>query len=278
MPLRRRLRRARLTFTLLTTPLLLAPAMAGAQPDPAEAAPPPATPAPLPDPQPPAESAPPSAEPAPAQPAPPPAEPAPPPATPAPAQPGPWPQGRSAPDWENPPHRRPEPPPIRFGLQGQTVLDTGLFFTLSRTTFRFNMDEASQTQFSLAPALGFFVREDFLIQLRVRWSHLSQDTDHETTFGLGGAVAFNVPASDHLSLSPTIAVMRLSTDSEVSGTDTSFTRLMATFSAYLLYHPTAHIFIGLGPSLSTSYRTRINGVEGLAVTVVGADGMIGAWW
>ncbi len=118
-----------------------------------------------------------------------------------------------------------------------------------------------------------------LITLRVRYNRVSQDSDHQATFGVGVGAGLNVPASDSLSLMPAVTVMRLNTKTKDGGSpEVSFTRLMATFSGHLLYHPTAHLFLGLGPALSTSLRSDVDGVEGLSMTVVGADGMIGAWW
>jgi hypothetical protein len=152
-----------------------------------------------------------------------------------------------------------------FGNQGQVAIanDFSLLFS--------HANETSSLQ--LAPAVDYFLAPQLSLGGQVSFGYTSfKGGGHETTFGLGPRVGYNIPLTPMFSLFPRVVLSYTHT----SGTGFDSTNLLGLFLfAPFLFHPVPHFFIGFGPSIGGNFA---GGESGNRFVVFTLESTVGGYF
>jgi hypothetical protein len=130
-----------------------------------------------------------------------------------------------------------------FGNTGQVAIasDFTLFFSHAN----------DNSSLSLAPAVDYFFMPQLSLGGQVRFDYDSfEGGGHQTSFGLGPRVGYNIPLAPMFSLFPRVVLSY--THNSATGAEDS--NLLGLFLyAPFLFHPVPHFFIGFGPSFGGNF-------------------------
>lgn len=195
-----------------------------------------------------------------------------------------------------------EPPKPRFGQAGQVAISGAFSLDLGNLSFT----ETEQSSFSLEinPSAHYFVSENLSIGGSVSMRYRSATyplTEREPVvsfdesslgFGVSAIVGLNLPASERVSFWPRASIA-VSTDKLTAPStlglavnrngqyvpygDMRETAIAAQLWVPLLYHPTAHLFLGFGPM---AYVDLYHSVEEFTNRRIffGATSLVGGWF
>jgi len=187
------------------------------------------------------------------------------------------------------------PPPVRlasrFGDRGQLAISND--FDLSVVNQSISDDGGSTTTLSVAPAADYFVARNLSVGGMVSLAYATstsggQVTTSQTTFGIGPRVGYDIPFGDRFSLWPRIAF--LFSDASAPPISGAFGSSAPAYSvttfdiqlfAPLLWHPSAHFFVGLGPffqtDLASTYSSGGTSSSWMKTTAFGVKLDLGGW-
>ena len=149
-----------------------------------------------------------------------------------------------------------------------------------------NMGGPSSTSFAIAPSADYFVAPNVSIGGGIGVSRDSGGADGiflsgltVTTIAVTARVGYNLPLSDAFSLWPRLALayghVNVSGDNGVSG---SGYVIPLTVFVPVLWHPTQHFFVGLGPVLSTDLMSKEEGNDAVKTTDIGVEATLGGYF
>ena len=188
----------------------------------------------------------------------------------------------------DPPAPKPVTEPLpspRFGQRGQVVLSADFELTV-RTQWSDGDDPRSSSSFAVAPSFDAFVADDFTLGAFASYGATKSRAfapdgslgDYTTTTGaLGGRIGFNAPLgrwlswwprfslgwSESSSVAAIVAPSAAATQAARAGYDYTQSGFYVYLQAPLLVHPSAHWFLGVGPTL---YQDLSRGYKGLELT------------
>ena len=160
-----------------------------------------------------------------------------------------------------------------FGEQGQLFFDANLggSFVYEKVSFMDNSN--STTTIRLVPSLMFFLAPNIAVGGAVSFTRISDDNDSLTALGIGPAAGFNLPLSPLASLLPQLSLGYVHvSDGTNSGYQIAFSVL-----APVLLHIAPHLFIGVGPSFTYSFISKVEGNDAPKTTNFTLGAVIGGW-
>jgi hypothetical protein len=169
-----------------------------------------------------------------------------------------------------------------LGQAGQIAIQSDFQISFSRTTVSAaeGEDPESSTTIVLGPALDFFVARNVSIGAQVLFARLSSDDFSITTVGVAPRLGYFVPLGPRLGLWPAVSVAyeRSSTDlgddfDSVSGYD-----IQLGVRAPLLFQPTDHFFVGIGPVFATQLVSKVDDEDSDKLTSFGLASTVGGHW
>jgi hypothetical protein len=113
------------------------------------------------------------------------------------------------------------------------------------------------TSLQLAPAVDYFVLNNFSIGGFVAVNYVTSGDNHSTRFSIGPRVGYNFALSDLVSIWPKVGFSYAST-SATEGRTVGDTIVSTTISGSalalnafvpIMFHPVKHFFVGFGPFL-----------------------------
>lgn len=166
-------------------------------------------------------------------------------------------------------------PSYRFGEESQLALSSDAALSIEHTS------RGDTTSITLAPAVDYFVMENFSIGGFISFRYYTAGETDTTVFGIGPRVGYNLPLNDSVSIWPKVGFSFSSSSSstevgededvEISrsvGNDGIALNLFVPF----MFHPAQHFFAGFGPFLDTD----LSGDN--RATVFGAKLTLGGWF
>lgn len=203
---------------------------------------------------------------------------------------------------EMPPEVVLEAPPPSFGSQGEFVVTAASDLDIGATSY--SVSEASSFGFTIAPGFDYFIVENFSIGLSGSFAYgESKGYDaagnllrrRASTITGGPRIGFNLPLGSRVSWYPRVTLgvesvhyrdtvakenENAAETSNALGIPTSTKTGPTLFVvAPILFHPTPHLFFGIGPYLFTEFANAQGGPEiGGQRTSIGANLEIGTWW
>lgn len=154
-------------------------------------------------------------------------------------------------------------PAAGFGSPGTIVVssDFDLGFEYSNPSGA----AKGQMTFKLAPSLAFFLMQNLAVGGFLDLTHTARDGGSTTSFSVGPLVGYNIPLSQRLSLMPTLGIGYAWTKNKEdlpggarSSTTDGFTLVVR---APVLFHPLAHVFVGLAPYVNWGLSAKNEGVD-----------------
>jgi hypothetical protein len=127
----------------------------------------------------------------------------------------------------------------------------------------------SSSSLLLAPAVDYFVIDHLSVGGQVIFAI---DQGSHTTFGVKPRVGYNIPIIPALSFWPDAFVAFTTTSGDRNQPSTNVFSIGVY--APLLWHPTSHFFLGLGPDLSTELT---HDPDGNRLTQYGIQSTVGGW-
>ncbi len=150
-----------------------------------------------------------------------------------------------------------------FGGTGVWVLSVGSANAASDSVF-LHKTSGGDWELNLHPALDYFLASNVSVGGVLGFDYESGGT---TVLDFGGRAGFNANIGDHLGFWPTAGIfVRHQSNPDHSSSNPASLGIFAPF----LYHPFAHLFLGLGPSFNLGLNEG-NGKE------FGIDYVIGGW-
>ena len=175
----------------------------------------------------------------------------------APAQAQQWPTADPAYSAPNPLLAAPE----GFGAPGPIVVSSD--FDLDLSYSKYSGADSGATYLQLAPALAFFLVHNLAVGGSLNFEYVATSSVDTTRVTVGPLVGYNIPLGPRLSLFPTASLGYAweKRSQDVSGGVVSSTghRSFLTLRAPVLFHPFAHVFVGLAPFLSFDLSAKDDG-------------------
>jgi hypothetical protein len=196
---------------------------------------------------------------------------------------------------------QPDPPSARFGSPGQFVVTGGSDVAVSSTSY--SASQANGLAATFSPALQYFIVRDVSIGLDVGLSY-SDDKGYgadgslvetkTTSIYAGPRIGVNIPLSRVVSFYPNFSLgfqWRKQDEQLISGLSLSIagsavgypssSQLGPYVDLYLplLFHPTSHFFMGIGPGFYHDFGTVSGGPSvGGQRTTISAGFVVGGYW
>ena len=158
--------------------------------------------------------------------------------------------------------QRPELPAVSahspagvFGDKGQVAISSDAALSISSKSI--SGVSGSTTNITLLPAVDYFVANNVSVGGFIQLNYTATDGHHDTTFGIGPRVGYNVAFSERFSFWPklglsytntTLSLPTATPDVRVSQSDS---HLALNIFAPVVFHPVQHFFVGFGPALDT---------------------------
>jgi hypothetical protein len=161
--------------------------------------------------------------------------------------------------------------PARFGSRAQIALSTDLQLTALNVK---TGSAASTNNIALRPALDVFVLRNLSVGGSVTVV-VSTGPNGATGFALQLRSGYNIRLGEALSLWPRLGVAYSNTGFSSNGTSMSISSIPLSFIAPVLWHPTAHFFIGAGPVFETELARSQNGMSVDKTTQFGIRSLLG---
>jgi len=153
----------------------------------------------------------------------------------------------------------------------------------------------SGTEFSVAPAADYFVIPNLSVGGNILFgvfspAHGNGPGATATLFGIAPRVGYNIPITDMISFWPKVYFSYLTVNASSNGNSSGANAAAIGLFAPLMFVPTPHFFLGIGPDFSTQLSsnatgtTTVNGVSQNGtqalpkVTQVGLQATIGGWF
>jgi hypothetical protein len=139
-------------------------------------------------------------------------------------------------------------------------------------------DGGSSNSISVSPNLIYFVADDFGIGGQLVLSHDSDSNDSSTTaFGVGPVVGYNILLGPRLSLFPTASVAYINVTQKQGTIERELTTITSRASVSLLFHPFAHVSVGVSPGVSYDLSAELGGNDYPKTTTFDLE-LIFAFW
>jgi hypothetical protein len=171
--------------------------------------------------------------------------------------------------------------------------------SLSTASFQFGTlsnNGGSGTEFSVAPAADYFVIPNLSVGGNILFGVFSPAHGNSgpgttvTLFGIAPRVGYNLPITDMISFWPKVYFSYVTANGSSGGNSSGLNASAIGVFAPLMFVPTPHFFLGIGPDFSTQLSNNETGsqtVNGVTqngtlaqpkLTQVGLQATIGGWF
>jgi hypothetical protein len=150
--------------------------------------------------------------------------------------------GQTAPSQPAVPTVQANTPAAMFGTKGQLAISSDAGLEISNSSI--SGGHGSTTKITLAPAIDYFVIDHLSVGGFVRLDYTHTPGSHQTTFGIGPRVGYDIPFSSLFSVWPKLGFSYFTTSSP-GVTTNNFT---LNIFVPVMIHPAEHFFIGFGPA------------------------------
>lgn len=168
----------------------------------------------------------------------------------------------------------------RFGDAGRWVVTGETRASLSWSTPNGESRDGDVTSLAFAPGVDVFVASHLSLGGQVFLGTTYDSGFRQSQLGGGARVGYEIPLGERFSLWPRlgIAVARLITNDDSSGSNSYATAATMSLGVPVLWHVASHGFLGFGPYVKQDVvRSYDGGTSGNVGTELGASFLVGGW-
>jgi hypothetical protein len=169
--------------------------------------------------------------------------------------------------------------PEVFGSPGQIVISSD--FDLGLSFSKNSEADSGVTTLQLAPALMFFLARNVAVGGVLDFRFDKSESTTVTALRVGPLVGYNVPLGPRSSLMPTLGLTygwsKRSDDVQGGQMSSSSNRTSLIARVPWLFHPFAHVFVGLAPYVLFDLSSNVEDTEAPKDRVYGVTLDLGFW-
>jgi len=168
-----------------------------------------------------------------------------------------------------------------FGQVGQIAI-TGDFELGFLHTSSSASGSSSTNDFSLSPLVHYFLAPNAHVSagltIATQSINVGVGNADQTNIGLLVGGGYNISLTPILSLWLNGLIGYVHTSVSFGGMDSSGYIIPLRVFAPILYHPTEHFFVGLGPSLDTMLANKMESMSQAKLTSIGVSSVVGGYF